>query len=76
MLTSTFHILLHLFDVVFDNARLFALAAEFSPYVLLTDLVAYEVPPLADDDKEFITLQSSVTCHGFRHNTLRYRIFH
>jgi len=52
---------LHLFEVVFDSARLLALAAEFNPYVLLTDLVEYEVPPLADDDKELTTLQVSYT---------------
>jgi len=63
---------LHLFEVVFefDSARLLALAAEFSPYVLLADLVEYEVPPLADDDNELTTLQQSVTHSSNRHNKI------
>jgi len=63
MLSITVCMQLNLFEVVLDTARLFALAAEFSPYVLLTDLVEYEVPPLADDDSELTTLQ-----HNQSHN--------
>jgi len=42
---------------VFESARLLAFEAEFSPYVLFTDLFEYDVPPLADVDSEFTTLQ-------------------
>jgi len=47
---------LDLFEVVFESARLLAFPAEFSPYVLLTDLFEYEAPPLADVDNEFTTV--------------------
>lgn len=47
----------HLFEVVFDSGRLLALPAEFRPYVLLTDLLEYDVPPLADADKGFTVLK-------------------
>jgi len=50
---------LYLFAVVLESERLLAFVAEFSPYMLVTDLFEYEVPPLADVDIEFTTLQQT-----------------